>query len=70
MIRKSVSSSNILSVGYDRETSILEVKFHSGHLYQYVNVPESVYHALMSASSKGSYLHAHIKDRYRCRQVG
>ena len=33
-------------------------------LYKYLNVPKSVYDALMSASSHGSYLAAHIKGVY------
>lgn len=37
-----VPSSNIVSIGYEENT--LYVQFHSGTLYAYYNVPESVYH--------------------------
>jgi len=43
----------------------LEVEFHSGGVYQYFDVPQSIYDALMHASSHGSYFHRHIKDQYR-----
>lgn len=69
MERHRVSSSNVRSVGYDEASNTLEVEFNSGGVYQYYSVPESVYSALMRASSKGSYLNDHVKDRYRCRQV-
>jgi len=69
VIRQSVCSSNIRSVGYESRTNILEVEFHSGSIYQYSGVPETVYQALMRAISKGSYFHDHIKDRYSFRQV-
>lgn len=69
MERQRVSSSNVRSVGYDAGSSTLEVEFNSGGVYQYFGVPETVYSALMRASSMGSYLNDHIKDRYRCRQV-
>lgn len=69
MIRKPVSSSNISSIGYDPESRSLEIEFHSGGVYQYFNVPESVYNALMSASSHGSYFHHHIKDQYRWTKI-
>jgi hypothetical protein len=69
MERQGVSSSNLRSVGYDSASSTLEVEFNSGGVYQYSSVPESVFSALMRASSKGIYLNDHIKDRYRCRQV-
>lgn len=48
---------------------MLEIAFHSGGLYQYFNVPESVFHGLMAASSKGRYFHAHIRDRYRYQRI-
>lgn len=35
----SVSSSNVSQIGY--ENGILEVHFHSGHVYQYLHVPEA-----------------------------
>ncbi|MGW0586159.1 KTSC domain-containing protein [Streptomyces sp. NPDC002920] len=64
MERHSVASSNVASVGYTLEGSILEVGFHSGTVYQYHGVPQSVYVAFMSAPSKGSYHARFIKDRY------
>ena len=69
MIRQPVSSSNICSIGYDAKSQTLEMEFHSGGIYQYFNVPESIYNALMSASSHGSYFHRHIEDRYRWTKI-
>lgn len=69
MKRTPVSSSNLRSVGYDSSTSTLEVEFNDGSIYQYSGVPSSVYQGLMAASSHGSYLHAHIKDRYPYRKI-
>lgn len=65
MDRIPVESSNLASVGYDPARSILEVEFHSGGVYQYLDVPEHVYEGLMSAASKGSYLASEIKGNYR-----
>lgn len=62
-----VSSSNIASIGY--ESGTLYVSFNSGGLYTYLGVPESVYLALMSASSHGSYLARHIKGIYPYRRI-
>lgn len=69
MNRVPVRSSNIRSVGYDSGTSTLEVEFHSGGVYQYSGVPETVYQGFMRAASKGSYFHDHVRDRYPARQV-
>lgn len=69
MERQRVSSSNIRSIGYEVGTGTLEVEFNNGGVYQYFNVPEATYSALMRASSKGAYLNDHVKERYRCRKV-
>lgn len=61
MERQHVSSSNLESVGYDPATKTLEIEFLNGGLYQYSGVPESVYQALMSASSHGQYFDSNIK---------
>lgn len=65
MDRIPVDSSNISSIGFDEESSTLEVEFHSGAVYQYFDVPLNVYEGLMNASSKGQYFAQHIKGYYR-----
>jgi hypothetical protein len=61
MIRIPVISSVLLSIGYDPESWILELEFHSGWIYEYYNVPESTYNALMAATSLGKYFCSEIK---------
>jgi len=65
MDRTRVSSSNIASIGYDRENMVLEVEFLSGSVYQYYHVPESIYIGFMNAPSHGRYLNWNIKGAYR-----
>lgn len=62
MQRDSVSSSNILSIGYDSVSETLEVEFQDGAVYQYYNVNQTIYTQFMNASSKGQYLHYQIKN--------
>lgn len=64
IIRKPVSSSNIVSIGYDADSKILEIEFHAGGVYQYFDVPESIYHDLMSTPSHGRYFHQNIKNTF------
>ncbi|MHB1147329.1 MAG: KTSC domain-containing protein [Lutibacter sp.] len=64
MKRQSVESSNLASIGYDAANEILEVEFNHGGVYQYFDVPENVYEALMNASSHGRYFVHNIKDEY------
>ena len=62
MRREPVESSNLATVGFS--DGVLEIEFRHGGVYQYFNVPASVYEALMSAESKGKYFHQFIRDKY------
>ena len=69
MNRASVMSSNIRSIGYEPSTCTLEIEFHGGRVYQYAGVAALEYQRLLSAGSKGTFFHDHIKDRYACVRV-
>lgn len=71
MKRIAVKSDDLKSVGYDLNSSVLEVEFHDKRVYQYSRVPLTEYQNLMSAFSKGSYFARYIKNNkdYGCCQV-
>ena len=64
MERTPVSSSNLRSIGYESETSTLEVEFNHGGVYQYHGVPQEVFDSLMQAGSHGIYFNQNIKNSY------
>jgi hypothetical protein len=64
MERQAVSSSNIVSVGYDAGSETLEVEFQKSGLYQYFNVPVFIYERLLAADSIGKFINAEIKNTY------
>lgn len=64
MDRVSVSSSNILSIGYEENGMVLEVEFQSGDVYQYFDVPHEIYEGFLNAGSHGQYFWAYIRDRF------
>jgi len=68
--RTPVGSSNIASIGYDPDSQTLEVEFVKGGIYQYFQVPSTVYEEFMAASSKGSFHSNSIKNRYPYSRVG
>ena len=70
MQKRSAASSNLASVGYNRETETLEVEFLDGSVYQYYDVPENMYDQLMTAGSKGRFLHAYVKNAYPYSRIG
>lgn len=69
MKRILVKSSTLRSLAFDAEHNILETEFSNGSVYQYFGVPQRIYEGLLRATSKGSYLNIHIRDRYPTRKV-
>ena len=56
-----VESSALHSIGYDADTKTLHVRFHSGGAtYEYADISQAQYDALMAAESKGGHFRRHI----------
>ena len=70
MSKQPVSSSAVISIGYDRQTETLEIEFGSGRVYQYYDVPERMHVEIMQAPSKGQFFNTYIKDLYSFSRVG
>ncbi|MFB2660930.1 KTSC domain-containing protein [Shewanella mangrovisoli] len=68
MERQPIESSNLVSVGYDENTSTLEIEFRSG-TYQYFDVPYHIYEGLINASSAGSFHHQNIKNHFAYNRI-
>ena len=56
-----VASSTLAAIASERSTLTLGVRFRRGSEYLYFAVPETVYHKLRSADSKGRYFNARIR---------
>jgi hypothetical protein len=67
--RQRVESNVISQVGYSQRRHWLEIKFASGAIYRYLDVPRSVYRDLLSAESKAGYYARYIKNNYRSLRV-
>jgi len=65
----SVNSSNVAAVGYDEDSSTLQVEFTNGATYQYFDVPENIFEELRDAGSVGGYLAEYVKGSYRYSKV-
>ena len=67
-LETDVVSSNLKHICHD-ERSTLTVYFHNGGIYEYYNVPVSVYYDLINAESKGQALNKYVKMQnypYKC----
>lgn len=71
MERQYVESSMITSIGFDSDTSTLEIEFKTnGAVWQYYDVPESIYYGFIGSDSVGKFFLAHIKGQYSENKVG
>jgi hypothetical protein len=69
MQRVPVDSTTLASAGHDAAAAILELRFRSGAVYRYFDVPHAVYQSLLAAPSKGAYFNQNIRGRYRYQQM-
>lgn len=69
MNRTPVDSSVLVSVGYDHDSLVLETELTSGKIYQYFDLPESVFVEFMRADSLGTYYNKNIRNNYRWIQL-
>lgn len=67
--RRPVESSALHAVGYSRKLHALEVEFHDGLVYRYLEVPAPVYRELMAADSKARYYNHYVRGKYRSLRV-
>jgi KTSC domain len=66
--RIPVQSSVLVSVGYSAD-SFLDLEFHSGAVYRYFDVPPSIFQALFTADSLGSFFSRNIRNHFRFQRL-
>jgi hypothetical protein len=64
-----VPSTVIAETSYDPEASIMFLKFTTGIIYAYENVPAQVYEELKRSRSKGNFLNTRIKGHYSYKKI-
>ena len=62
-------SSVISSFSYNEKEQKLRVVFLSGLIYDYLDVPESVYASMKNSFAKGVYFNRYIKPAYKWERV-
>ena len=69
MHRRQLDSTVIASIAFDAMSNTLEVEFHSGRVYRYLEVPKHVYWRFASAESHGSFFNQEVKDKFDEQEV-
>lgn len=65
----AVDSTTLRTVGYAAKRQLLQIEFQNRSIYQYFEVPPTVYAELMEAQSKGAYFNRTIRPRFDHAQV-
>jgi len=65
----AVDSTMLRTIGYDAERQLLQIEFQNHSIYQYFNVPEAAYEALIQSPSKGTYFNQCIRPEFDFAQV-
>jgi hypothetical protein len=65
----AVDSSNIEAIGYNAESRELHVQFKGGSVYIHEEFPPSLAAEFKASPSKGSFYHAHIKNRFNAKRA-
>lgn len=55
-----VDSRAATDIDYNAKTKVMTVKFKSGRIYEYSNIPASLYEQIIHAPSIGSFLNQHV----------
>lgn len=63
----SVSSSNLDALAFDQGD--LYIRFKSGSIYYYSDVPISLYLDILGAGSKGKFHHANLKNKFNYKRI-
>jgi len=59
----------LAAVAYVPETGTLYLRFRSGEIYAYFNIPEDQYQAFLQAESRGRYFLSLIRGRFRYQRI-
>jgi hypothetical protein len=65
MRRQTVHSENIVTVGYDRPSRVVEIEFSDGAIVRYTPVPVYVFRELLDSDSKGNFIETVLKPRFK-----
>ncbi len=62
-------STVISKFDYDITRNVLRVTFLSGAIYEYFEVPESIFKNMKEAFSKGEFLNNNVKNRFKFNRI-
>ena len=60
-----IESSNLKRAQYDTESKLLEVEFKTGAIYEYEEVPHTIFTRMRMSESQGKYFNTEISRKFK-----
>jgi hypothetical protein len=68
-INVDVKSSNLKSALYHTESKILTVTFNNGSIYEYYDVPHTIFVKFRMSESQGKYFNTNISRTFKYKKI-
>ena len=62
-------SEGIEAAGYEARSRTLAVQFKGGQIYEYKNVPSTVFNDFLNSSSKGGFVNTIVKPHFKYERI-
>ncbi len=69
IIEVDISSSNIIGATYDTDSKKLEIRFVSGGIYEYEDVPWELFTKFRLSESQGKFFNTNISKSYKYKKI-
>lgn len=68
-INVDIKSSNLKSASYNTESKILTVTFNNGSIYEYYDVPWTIFTKFRMSESQGKHFNTSISKSYKYKKI-
>ena len=65
LLMQTVDSEAVWQIGYDAAGRVLYIRFSSGDLYGYADVPQDLFDRFVAAPSQGRFFQTEVEGIYR-----
>jgi hypothetical protein len=64
-----IESTNINKIGFNDSNNTLRIEFKNCNIYDYLEVPNTIYESFLQAESKGNFFYKYVKSKFEFKKV-
>ena len=69
MVLQAVNSKTISKVGYDPQTLIMIIEFHTGSMYEFSGVDQDIYQQFINSPSLGTFFSKNLRKKFQYKKI-